>query len=407
MRSIWMNAWDVVGMEPEAAVDLIQSCGLDACSIGSAYHGGRMLLPRSRRVYEQDPSALFFPARVERYRDLPFHPAVAPEATRVPPFVAACRKRGLEVSAWTVLLHNDRLGLQAPECCIRNVFGDRYSYGLCPAHPDVRAYAGALCEDIAEQPGFTRLDLEALSYMGYAHGSLHDKAGIPLPEWASWLLSICTCRHCRERVGPALDEFAAVAREVLASYFDSMQERPSGSLRPALESLLGAKVLDALLVGRRAVLLSLLDDLRARIAPMHLNLRLAPDELFCGGKTPLRWEDLQGRVDSVTMTFFGHDLDDMAARLAGLPPRRERTVPVHGGFVFHYPDCRSQEDISKRLAAIDGADLDGVSLYSLSMASEAQLRQLAACLGHSADALEPDFSTQDEQYYEDEAHPTE
>ena len=51
------------------------------------------------------------------------------------------------VDAWTIFLHADRPD-EHQDCVTVNAFGDRYPADLCPANPDVRAYARALVADV-------------------------------------------------------------------------------------------------------------------------------------------------------------------------------------------------------------------------------------------------------------------
>lgn len=371
MRSIWMHAWDLAGFDPAEVAAFLKSCGLSACNLAFSYHGGRMLLPRNRRrvVYELDPGALYFPAELRRYHGLRLKPHVAPEAALVPPFVEACRSAGLAVYAWTVLCHNDGLGAAAPECCVMNAFGERYSYALCPSNPEVRRYVIALCRDVAAFPGLSGLELEALSFLGLEHNSLHDKLGVPLSSAISWLLSLCFCEHCCKAMGEAAGEIAARARSTVRRYF----------AEPAaweLQEVLGREALAGVLAARRRVLTTLLDDIRAAAGRMHLNLRVAGSPLFCGGKAALEWPDLAGRVDSATVTFFGYSKQRMAAELESLPARAARPAPLYGGFVFHHPDCASEADFRERLGLVRAAELDGVLVYCYGLAAEKHFQWL-------------------------------
>lgn len=367
-----MNAWDLAGIAPTEMVAFLKSCGLNACNLGFSYHGGRMLLPRhhQHKIYEQNLSALYFPADAKRYAGFRLQPHVAPEAKLIGPFIAECVKADFEVNAWIVLCHNDRLGMDAPECCIENVFGDKYIYALCPSNPEVRRYIVALCADIAAFNGVAKLDLEALSFMGYEHASVHDKRGVPLTPTMLWLLSICMCLDCRRNLGSVAGEVKAKACSFISSYLETLpDENEASDLRVELEAALGTDALVELLEMRRLVLTSLLEEIRAVTKPAHLNLRLATSPLFCGGKTAIPFSDLAGRVDSVTTTFLGASKENMSKELAGLPSRDKRFVPLYGGLMFHHPDCRSEADVRERVAMLEASRIDDQIFYGFSMAA--------------------------------------
>lgn len=351
--SIWMCPWDLEGRDPEAVLDELQSLGLNCCSLAVAYHGGRMLLPRHpwRMVYEQHPSALYFEPDLSRFGRL--KPAVSPLAGLLPPFLQAARRRGFPVEAWTVFCHNDYLGATAPDCCVENAFGDRYTYALCPSHPDVRAYILALGEAVAKMEGIAAIDVEALSYMGYEHLSLHDKRGTKLSPAAAQMLSVCFCRYCRARES---EEKAEAARRAIRA---AVNEEAAAGL-PAIEP---------------TPIPPVLRELRSAAGGMRLNLRVSPDRLFHGGKTAISFEEAAQVADEATLTFFGTPVSG-----APIPPRATRPLPVRAGFVFHGPDCSSEADVRNRLETLAATDPDGISFYSYSMASRTQLEWLRRTL---------------------------
>ncbi|TIQ22565.1 MAG: hypothetical protein E5X54_35460, partial [Mesorhizobium sp.] len=90
---------------------------------------------------------------------------------------------GLQVSCWTVCLHNTRLGMLYPQAVTRNAFGDANYYNLCPSHPDARAYVRALVADVTHTYKPDRIELESPAFMGFAHEYHHEKDGVGLtPE---------------------------------------------------------------------------------------------------------------------------------------------------------------------------------------------------------------------------------
>jgi hypothetical protein len=113
----------------------------------------------------------------------------------------------------------------------------------------------------------------------------------------------------------------------------------------------------------------LLAEIRRATAGVPLNLRLALDPLFSGGKSTLPWSELPSLVDAATVTFFGASEQRMAEDLQRVPPPGARPVPGWGGFVIHGPDCVSEADVAARLDLLAAANLDGNAFYSFSMAA--------------------------------------
>jgi hypothetical protein len=122
-------------------------------------------------------------------------PPVSEAAHVLPELVAAAERRGMPVRAWTVFLHNGALAEAHPDCAPENAFGDRYVTDLCPAHPDVRAYARALAADLAAT-GVATICSESLHYHPLEHGYAHERYFVPLGARARYLLGLCFCEHC-------------------------------------------------------------------------------------------------------------------------------------------------------------------------------------------------------------------
>lgn len=370
-RSLWLLPWDVAGRDPDTLLDELQALGMDRVRLALSYHGGRMLLPRHpARIVVEHLSAVYVPLPPDHFGRL--RPTSGEQAGAVQRFLVAAQRRAFPVLGWTVLCHHDQLGLAAPDCCVENAFGERYLYALCPTHPDVQEYVVALCGALAAT-GVVGLDLEALSYLGYEHQSLHDKRGVPLPPLAAWLLSVCLCGHCRREIDDG-NQLAGRIRDAVRCLLNTPTAAPV-SLHDGLMETLGAEALAALLALRQRVLLPLLQKLRAATNPATLNLRLAIDPLAHGGKTTLPLTTLPGLVDEATITFFGASLARMETELAALPPL-PRPVPLHGGFVLHEPDCTSHDDFACRVDLLTRAQVEEIAFYSYSMASGTHLSWL-------------------------------
>jgi hypothetical protein len=200
----WANLypWDVIG-DP-AAPDRIAGLGLTGVTLAAAYHSVRAVTPfhPEHRIVTRD-AAVYYRADPARWRaaGLPparLRPAVARPAGSFERAAAALRSRGLQVTAWAVITHNDRLGAAVPSAAVRNAFGDGYPWALCPASPAAREYAAALAGEIAALPEADAIELEACGWYGVEHLSAHDKtAGAAAGAQAQWLLSVCFCAACR------------------------------------------------------------------------------------------------------------------------------------------------------------------------------------------------------------------
>jgi hypothetical protein len=194
--SIFCFATDLADEGVETVLDNVQHRGaLGGVTVAAAYHEGRDLFPHNpkHKVRFLEGGAVFFEPRA--LRDVRLQPPVSEVAPVMREVLAAAARRDLAVRAWTVFLHNGALAATHPDCAPENAFGDRYISELCPAHPDVRAFARALAADIAAL-GVATICAESLHYHSLEHGYAHERYFVPLGPRVRYLLGLCFCVHC-------------------------------------------------------------------------------------------------------------------------------------------------------------------------------------------------------------------
>ncbi|GAA2816215.1 hypothetical protein GCM10010441_45960 [Kitasatospora paracochleata] len=180
--------------------NLTDRAGVGGLTLASVYHEARDVFPHNpRRVVRYlEPGAAYFRPDPARWRGSRLAPVAAAAIGDRDPFAEAAaeaRRRGLKLHAWTVFCHNDRLGFRHPDCAPANAFGDRHLTELCPADPEVRAYAHGLVEELARY-GVDAIRAESLHFHGLRHGYHHERYFEELGPVTEALLSICFCPHC-------------------------------------------------------------------------------------------------------------------------------------------------------------------------------------------------------------------
>jgi len=205
----WANLypWDVDG-DP-AAAGRIAGLGLTGVTLAAAYHAVRAVTPfhPGHRIVTRD-AAVYYRADPSRWRGTALRPARLRAAASRPAgsferAAAVLRARGLAVTAWAVLTHNDRLGAVVPSAAVRNAFGDTYPWALCLAAPAVREYAVTLAGEVAALPEADAVEFEACGWYGVEHLSAHDKTAGAAGGAAQWLLSVCFCVACQREYAAA------------------------------------------------------------------------------------------------------------------------------------------------------------------------------------------------------------
>jgi hypothetical protein len=195
-RAVYAYPWDVVQEEPSRFGEIVSAQGISAVTLALSYHAGKFISPRStqRRVYFPEDGAVYFNPTLSRYGKIKPYPHPEPEIREVATRLAAASS--LEVNAWVVLFHNTRLGITYPEMTVRNAWGDRYVYSLCPINPQVADFGAELVQDIAATLSLKSIVVETPGFLPYPHGYHHEFAQVQSQRWIEMLLGLCFCDHC-------------------------------------------------------------------------------------------------------------------------------------------------------------------------------------------------------------------
>lgn len=202
-KCLYVYAWDFVDEGTDAVLDRVKSLGMDGIAMAVSYHAGKFILPHNpkHRVYFPEDGTVYFDPHVAFYPGpVKPEPASMIRAGDVLAEVAeGCKRFGLALTAWTVCMHNTRLGMLHPDFTPSNAYGDRYPYCLCPARPEAAEYALGLIGDLVANYHLDTIFLEALGYMGFFHGFHHEIYGLRLDAQAQGLMGLCFCGACRAR----------------------------------------------------------------------------------------------------------------------------------------------------------------------------------------------------------------
>ncbi|NGO14862.1 hypothetical protein G5C60_46570 [Streptomyces sp. HC44] len=214
--SVYAFVEDLRGEGPDLVLDrVLGTYGCDGLTVAAAYHRARDVTPHgaSRVTLRRDGVHFLPPA--DLFGGLRLQPPVQPGAEEEP--LRALRRstseRGAGLSGWTVFLHNTTLGLAHPDVTQENCFGDRAAPAdLCPAHPDVRAYATALARSVARL-GVDRVVAESLHFGTFGHGYHHERSFVEFGPLEDFLLGLCFCPFCAERAETAGVDARSARRE--------------------------------------------------------------------------------------------------------------------------------------------------------------------------------------------------
>lgn len=389
--SMWTYPWDVQDLSADRVVAELREAGLDTISLASSYHAGRFLQPRSpvRKSYYPEDGTIYFEPTPGRWADLRIRPAVASLARESDVMGDLIRRRdagGLRVSAWTVCLHNTRLGLLHPEAVTRNAFGDPNWFSLCPSHPDARAYATALVADLSATYGPDVIELESPSFMGFAHGFHHEKDGVGLTAEDDFLLSLCFCPACLARAGQAGvdgEKARASVRRWIADACERAVPAPRWPDFPGsgLDVFAPHPEVHAYVLWRFEPVTTLLQALRDAADPAT---RLVLIDLKDGWLGGCDIAAAAKALDGVILCAYDMTPDRVADLIRAGRAELGPDKVLGAGFRVFYPEMTGAADLAARTAAARRAGVDGVNFYNYGLIPKARLDWVADACGDRA-----------------------
>ena len=384
--SLWAYPWDLHDIGLDRALGRLAEAGANAVSLASSYHAGRFLQPGNprRRVYFPQDGTVYWrldPARWQGREIAPLQAdLVDAEGDHLALLADRRDKGGPGLSAWTVCLHNTRLGTLHPGHVTRTAHGDPHLYALCPSSPAVADYAAGLVADLSETYAPDRIEVETPEFMGFSHGFHHEKDGLGLRPEDAFLLGVCFCPHCRKAAVAAGVPFDEARREAVALLDDALAAELPPPPRPGfpergVDAFADAPALHALLLWRPRQVAALLGRLKAACRPPTRLLLIDWEGSWWGGVAPALCAP---HLDGVVLCAY----EQAPGRVAEvLGPWRgtlgERTLIA--GFQLFHPNVRDGADLAGRVAAARDV-ADGLNFYNLGLVPPARLPWVKAAL---------------------------
>lgn len=388
--SMWIYPWDILDAGAQSVMQELVELGMSHLSVATSYHAGRLLLPHNpkKKVYLLEDGVVYFRPHSQRYRATPLKPKRSSHFVSGDPLKEICAaavKHNLKVNGWTVVFHNSRLGENYPHYTMKNVFGEHYTFALCPSHAETRHFAVRLAEDLTTHYPLETLELESIGFMSYEHRLHHDKSGTRVDGFRNFLLSLCFCSSCRFRMhaeGVNLEWLSKKILSELESYFDG--DTPEAidtheAIQERLAELLTPDQLEKLLQMRDRTVCSLVDEIRQVIPKKTKLMVTAASSPFVAGAAPgVGVAKLSEVADSLLVSLPG-----------GVLPKREieRTLElsraqasVDAGLRAHWPDIQNEEELQEKIGYLKGLGIAGIHFYNYGLISRRNLEWIGRCL---------------------------
>ena len=388
---MWTYPWDILDVGFDDAVAELREAGLNAVSLATSYHAGRFFQARSpaRKAYFPEDGTIYFrpdPGMWEGKRIRPEVAGVVGRGDVLRELVEGRDRTGLKVGAWTVCLHNTRLGMLHPDAVTRNAFGDRNFYNLCPSHPAARDYAVTLVADLTRNYKPDSVELESASFLGFAHEYHHEKDGVGLTAEDDYLLSLCFCPSCLERAARAGVDGAAAQRTVRA-WIETTAARELPRPRwpdfreRGLEVFRDHPEVHDYVNWRFEPVTSLVAEIRQRADPASRVFVIDLADGWTGGCD----HAALGKVsDGLILCAYGLPPAAIAALVArgraAVGPQKH----LGAGFRLFFPEVTGADDLTAKSLAAAGAGADAINYYNYGLIPAARMkwiRQAAERLG--------------------------
>jgi hypothetical protein len=229
LRAINLFSWDVASEGADECVAAIARLGCNHVILSPNYHRARLFRPRVLGYYNRPVDWCDFRPERALYEEANLLPPVNPDDRCVDgcqQASAAAKAHGLKVILSVIGCHNTTIGLEHPELCVENAFGDRYAFALSPAQPRVRSFLSSLVRDLCRQYRPEGILLDSFAYLDAVHREHHELMFVSPGAFGKYLLSLCFCPDSCERLRGAGIDPEALRRQVKALVHTAVAQTP-------------------------------------------------------------------------------------------------------------------------------------------------------------------------------------
>jgi len=386
LATLFAYPWDLHDEQVDRAMGFIsETAGFNGICVALSYHTGTYFLPHNpvKKLYYGENGAIYFQPDSRHYAGTNLKPRVS-SVVAGESYITRIReealKRQVEFSAWVVYFYNHHLAQTYPDCAKVDAFDSPYLSLLCPANPQVRAYALALTRDIMENCQPQSINLESVSYRHFDYGFLNAKVLVELTPFQRLLMGLCFCPHClaaADRAG--LD--GVLFRRVVSQFLEkSLSRDPQPDERQpvsdeGLDQAFGGDLVHFLGV-RSQIVHSLFEELTSTIRSYgDIKIQMVMPEVASEPITGLEVDRTLPLLDRVFASApygleeFGRFLGEMKSRL----PANMKFLPLLQPDHLEYAE--QTQKLIDRCRAGDG---DGFAFYNYGLARRHHLEWLGA-----------------------------
>ncbi len=385
-RAIYAYAWNLADEGVDGVTGRVAALGINTITVAGSYHAGKFLQPhgRSGKVFFPEDGTVYFNPDPARYGTIkPVLNSLVRERDVLREIVGTSQ---MATNVWLVLLHNSRLGELRPQSTVRNAFGDRYVYSLCPSAPDAREYAIALCRDVTDNYPVSGISLETPGFLPYAHGYHHEFAMVRPNAWLDRRLGLCFCDHCvRGAEGAGIDARALQARVRgdIETYLAGGLDFPADMAEAFwLSDATSDRTLASFLNWRCEVVTSLVREIRASVRA-DAAVAVIPSVARPTGGAWYEGSDLRALADAagiVEACFYEPTAERVRADAYDTRRRLNGAGTLRGILRPGFPDFESRNELVAAAQALRDAGVSGIAFYNYGLLRLSNLSWIADAL---------------------------
>ena len=385
-RAIYAYAWNLADEGVDGVTGRVAALGINTITVAGSYHAGKFLQPhgRSGKVFFPEDGTVYFNPDPARYGTIkPVLNSLVRERDVLREIVGTSQ---MATNVWLVLLHNSRLGELHPQSTVRNAFGDRYVYSLCPSAPDAREYAIALCRDVTDNYPVSGISLETPGFLPYAHGYHHEFAMVRPNAWLDRRLGLCFCDHCvRGAEGAGIDArgLQARVRGDIETYLASGLDFPADMAEAFwLSDATSDRTLASFLNWRCEVVTSLVREIRANVRA-DAAVAVIPSVARPTGGAWYEGSDLRALADAagiVEACFYEPTAERVRADAYDTRRRLNGAGTLRGILRPGFPDFESRSELVAAAHALRDAGVSGIAFYNYGLLRLSNLSWIADAL---------------------------
>lgn len=388
--SMYVHPWDIIDEGIDKTLQFLSNSGISTINIASSYHTGRYILPHNpkKKIYIAEEGTVYFKPNYDYFKNSRIKPRVSRNYEShdiLKELLERAQSYNMNVSSWTVFLHNSVFTNEYPDLAIVDPFGNRDGNFLCPNRNETRNYMASLSANIADY-GIRTIQMESYGYPnGLNHGNHHEIFGVKVDPTVSYLFTLCYCKQCKRKaldMGLNLDEKLPSIRNLISvslnsddspSYDIPLEEKIMMDLKKFdLEKLIEFKQLTV-----NEVIGSIRERLKETVTNCNIEVIVNPETCLNEG---MSFENPPFGISGIDMITYYPEINNITNKIEWAIKLLKKKINLFPCIRITYPMIKSEEQLRKTVDAIDKLNIQGVNFYNYGWAPEQTLKNLSSAL---------------------------